>query len=71
MEQQEHWVSANEAARMVDVSVSTITYWIKTRRLPALRVSTSFAIRASDLEKANAASRTNHRKNRAAKRGEK
>lgn len=42
-------VSVETAAKMVDTSTATVTFWIRTGRLPAIKIGRSWRIRVDDL----------------------
>lgn len=42
-------VRLETAAHMLDTSPSTVMYWIKQGRLPAMKVGRSWRVRVSDL----------------------
>lgn len=42
-------VRVETAARMLDTAPSTVSYWIRTKRLPATKVGRSWRIRVEDI----------------------
>lgn len=44
-------VRVETAARMLDTAPSTVSYWIRTGRLPAVKIGRSWRIQVADLRK--------------------